>query len=84
MLVLYPCHEFLHGRVREDSLDRGEILRQLGIRENRMYLVVANTVQVNGFLATLTLRDEMVGVFLIIRDHALAHRAKHWLWLHVP
>jgi len=84
MFAFYPCHEFLHGRVLEDGLDRVELLRKLGIRENRMYLVVANTVQANGFLATFALGDEMVGVVLIIRDHALAYRAKHWLWLHVP
>ena len=84
MLAFYPCHEFLHGRVFEDGLDRRKLLRELGIRENRMYLVMADSVQANGFLATLALRDEMVGVFLIIRDHALTHRAKHWLGLHVP
>jgi hypothetical protein len=49
-----------------------------------MYLIVADTVQANGFLATFALRDEMVGVFLIIGDHALAHHANHWFPLHVP
>jgi hypothetical protein len=55
----------------------------LGIRENRMYLIMADTVQAYGYLATLALRYEMVSVFLIIGDHSPAHRAKHWLWLHI-
>ena len=41
-----------------------------------MYLVVADTVQEDGFLSTLTLGNEMMLVSLILRDDALAHRTE--------
>lgn len=75
----------MHRRVFKDGLNRGELLGELGISKNRMYLVVADTVQANGFLATFALEDEMMLVLLIIRDHALAHWTEHWLrHRHVP
>jgi hypothetical protein len=46
-----------------------------------MDLVVTDTVQANGFLATLALGDKMMLVLLIIRDHALADRTNHGLRL---
>jgi hypothetical protein len=45
-----------------------------------MYLVVADTVQADGFLSTLTLGNEMMLISLILRDDALAHRTEHRLW----
>ncbi len=53
----------------------------MGIGEDRMYLVVTDTVQADGFLSTLTLGNEMMLVPLIIRDDALAHLTEHGLWL---
>ena len=44
-----------------------------------MYLVVADTVQGNGFLSTLALGNEMMLVSLILRDDTLAHRADYRL-----
>lgn len=44
-----------------------------------MYLVVADTVQEDGFLSTLAFGNEMMLVSLIIRDYALAHRTEHRL-----
>ena len=74
----------MHRRVLKNGLDRGELLGELGISKNRMYLVVADAVQANGFLAAFALGDEMMFVLLIIRDHALADGAKRWLSLRVP
>ncbi len=45
-----------------------------------MYLVVADTVQEDGFLATLALRNEMMLFSLIFWDYALAQRTEHRLW----
>lgn len=83
MLTFYPRHKFLDGWVLKECVNRRELLRKLRIRENRMYLIVANTMQANSFLAALALRNEKILFFLIIRDHALAQRANHWLWFHV-
>lgn len=74
MLTFYPRHKFLDGWVLKECVNRRELLRKLRIRENRMYLIVANTVQANSFLAALALRNEKILFFLIIRDHALAQR----------
>lgn len=75
----------MYGRVLEEGLDRGEFFGELRIGKSRMYLVVADTMQANSFLATLALGDKMMLVLLIIRDHALTHRTEHGLWCrHVP
>ncbi len=50
------------------------------IGKDRMDLVVADTVQEDGFLSTLALGNEMMLVSLILWDYALAHRTDHRLW----
>ncbi len=49
-----------------------------------MYLAVTNAVQGYDDLPALTLGHEMMILFLVLRDHALAQRAKRRFWLYVP
>lgn len=64
--AFYPGHECLHRRVLKEGLYCRELLGELGIRNDRMYLVVADAVQTNSLLSALALGKEVMIVFLII------------------